>query len=105
MADSTELSIVVVSWNVRELLRACLAALPRDAEVIVVDNASSDGSAAMIAAEFPTVRLVANQDNRGFTGGNNQGLALARGHRLNAEHRAALRRHRLRASLRALHGV
>lgn len=79
MADLTELSIVVVSWNVRELLRACLAALPREAEVIVVDNASSDGSAAMVAAEFPTVRLVANQDNRGFTGGNNQGLALARG--------------------------
>jgi len=79
MADSTELSIVVVSWNVRELLRACLAALPRDAEVIVVDNASSDGSATMVAAEFPTVRLVANQDNRGFTGGNNQGLALAQG--------------------------
>ena len=79
MADLTELSIVVVSWNVRDLLRACLAALPRDAEVIVVDNASSDGSAAMVAAEFPTVRLVANQDNRGFTGGNNQGLALAQG--------------------------
>jgi GT2 family glycosyltransferase len=44
-----------------------------------VDNASSDGSAAMVAAEFPWVRLVANPENRGFTAGNNQGLALSRG--------------------------
>ena len=78
MADLAELSIVIVSWNVRKLLRACLAALPRDVEVIVVDNASTDDSAAMVAAEFPSVRLLANQENRGFTGGNNQGLALAR---------------------------
>ena len=79
MADLAELSIVIVSWNVRELLRACLAALPGDTEVIVVDNASTDGSAAMVAAEFPSVKLAANHENRGFTGGNNQGLALARG--------------------------
>lgn len=79
MADLNELSIVIVSWNVRELLRACLAALPRDAEVIVVDNASADSSAAMVTAEYPAVRLVANQHNRGFTGGNNQGLALTQG--------------------------
>ncbi len=79
MAELTELSIIVVSWNVRELLHACLASLPREAEVIVVDNASSDGSAAMVAAEFPAVQLVANLENRGFTGGNNQGLALAHG--------------------------
>lgn len=79
MADLANLSIVIVSWNVCKLLRACLAALPRDAEVIVIDNASADGTAAMVAAEFPSVRLVANHENRGFTGGNNQGLALAHG--------------------------
>ena len=93
-----DLSIVIVSWNVRELLRACLRSILRDqesgsgpqetrtpdarrltSEIIVVDNASSDGSAAMVAAEFPAVRLIANRENRGFTGGNNQGLAVARG--------------------------
>jgi N-acetylglucosaminyl-diphospho-decaprenol L-rhamnosyltransferase len=77
MADLSQLSIIVVSWNVRELLRACLAALPCEAEIIVVDNASGDGSAAMVASEFPGVRLQANAENRGFTGGNNDGLALA----------------------------
>jgi len=85
-----DLSIIIVSWNVRDLLRACLASLAAGAaaadehpsltvEVIVVDNASADGSAAMVAADFSQVQLLANQDNRGFTGGNNQGLALAHG--------------------------
>ncbi len=77
MAQVSQLSIIIVSWNVRELLRACLAALPCESEIIVVDNASSDGSAAMVAAEFPQVRLLANRQNRGFTGGNNDGLRLA----------------------------
>lgn len=77
MADFSQLSIIVVSWNVRELLRACLAVLPREAETIVVDNASSDGSAAMVASEFPEIRLLANSENRGFTGGNNDGFRLA----------------------------
>ena len=77
MADLSQLSIIIVSWNVRELLRACLASLPCEAEIIVVDNASADGSAAMVSAGFPGVRLLANVENRGFTGGNNDGLALA----------------------------
>jgi N-acetylglucosaminyl-diphospho-decaprenol L-rhamnosyltransferase len=85
-----DLSVIIVSWNVRDLLRACLASLAAGAaatdvypsltvEVMVVDNASADGSTAMVAAEYPHVRLIANQENRGFTGGNNQGLALALG--------------------------
>ena len=49
------------------------------AEVIVVDNASTDGSVAMLAREFPWVRVIANSDNAGFTRGNNQGLAISRG--------------------------
>ena len=77
MADFSQLSIIIVSWNVRELLRACLAGLPCDAEVIVVDNASLDGSADMVRRDFPHVRLLANTNNRGFTGGNNDGLRLA----------------------------
>jgi len=79
----TDLSIVVVNWNVRDLLRRCLRSIfaaPSPApEVIVVDNASSDGSAEMVRAEFPQVALIANADNRGFPAGNNQGLAVARG--------------------------
>lgn len=75
MADLSRLSIVIVSWNVRDLLAVCLASLPREAETIVIDNASSDGSAAMVLAEFPHVRLIANDSNLGFTRANNQGIA------------------------------
>ena len=80
-----DISIIIVSWNVRELLLACLAALPAavgDAfsyEVIVVDNASEDGTVDAVRTQFPEVRIIANAENLGFTGGNNQGLALARG--------------------------
>lgn len=79
-----DLSIIIVSWNVRDLLRACLCSLTTapcalTPELIVVDNASVDGSAEMVAAEFPQARVVANATNRGFTAANNQGLALAHG--------------------------
>lgn len=76
------LSVVIVNWNVRELLRRCLASLAGDREeleIIVVDNASTDGSVEMLRADFAHVRLVANTDNRGFPAANNQGIALARG--------------------------
>ncbi len=77
-----DLTVVVVNWNVRDLLRRCLHSVLAHAirlEIIVVDNASSDGSAAMVRAEFPSVRLIANEENRGFTAATNQGLALAQG--------------------------
>ncbi len=79
-----DLSIVIVSWNVRDLLRQCLhsilAELPTcKLEVIVVDNVSTDGSAEMVRAEFPDVRLIVNAKNRGFPAANNQGIALAEG--------------------------
>ena len=81
-----DLSIILVNWNTRDLLRACLFSLqdalavsPLRAEVIVVDNASSDRSAAMVAAEFPKVRLIANHENRNYAAGNNQGIAAADG--------------------------
>lgn len=76
------LGIVIVSYRVRELLRGCLNAVLADlartpeltAEVVVVDNASDDGSAEMVAATFPQVRLIASPTNRGFAGGNNLAL-------------------------------
>lgn len=79
MADLSRLSIIIVSWNVRDLLAACLASLPREAETIVVDNASGDGSAAMVLARFPHVRLITNEDNLGFTRANNQGIVQSQG--------------------------
>ncbi len=82
------LSVVIVSWNVRALLQRAIDSLyaswegsgaQRDSlEVIVVDNGSHDGTVAMVRERFPQVRLVANRENRGFTGGNNQGIRLAR---------------------------
>ena len=91
-----DLSIVIVSWNVRALLEQCLRSIggigsphaptssspteiDRPIEVIVVDNSSADGSAAMLRSEFPSVRMIANANNRGFAAANNQGIAVARG--------------------------
>ena len=79
-----DLSIIIVSWNVRDLLRDCLRSVEagRGAlalELIVVDSASTDGSPQMVRAEFPWVECVACPENVGFARGNNIGLARARG--------------------------
>lgn len=78
------LSIVIVNWNVRGLLRRCIETVEANAgslpvEVIVVDNASADGSAEMVRREFPGVRLIASGENLGYSGGNNLGMASAAG--------------------------
>lgn len=79
-----DLSIIVVNWNTREMLRDCLASvlaspgLP-ETELIVVDNASTDGSPDMIARDFPDAVLIRNTENRGFAAANNQAMAIARG--------------------------
>ncbi|HID85816.1 MAG TPA: glycosyltransferase, partial [Anaerolineae bacterium] len=78
-----DLSVIVVSYNTRDLLRVCLesviasvqsSASSLSYEVFVVDNASSDGSAAMVRERFPQVRLIVNRENRGFAAANNQAL-------------------------------
>jgi GT2 family glycosyltransferase len=84
MPTLPQLSVIIVSWNVREALRANLARLHEladeiPAEVFVVDNASADQSADMVRADFPWVRLIANAENRGFGAGNNQAMREARG--------------------------
>ncbi len=83
---SVDLSVVIVSWNVRELLSACLDSClkPTDSaklnlELIVVDSASSDGTGAFIAEHYPQVKLLAQDRNVGFTAGNNIGLRIASG--------------------------
>lgn len=77
-----KLSVVIVNYNTRDLTVACLESLQRHcpgAEVILVDNASRDGSVAAIRDRFPEVKLIALERNEGFAGGNNAGLALASG--------------------------
>jgi hypothetical protein len=79
-----DLSIIIVNWNVRELLRACLRSINEgrgdlDVEVIVVDSGSEDGSVAMVRETFPWVRLIACAENVGFPRGNNIGLDAANG--------------------------
>lgn len=70
-------SVVIVSFNTCELLRRCLLSVADCADVIVVDNASRDGSAAMVSREFPSVVLIENDVNVGFGRACNQGIASA----------------------------
>src|SRR5262245_33185791 len=82
-----ELSLIIVSWNVRDLLRACLTSIQANmghlaVETIVVDSASSDGTAGMVRAEFPWVNLIAKAENVGFARGSNLGLSIAQGRNL-----------------------
>src|SRR5437867_4156449 len=80
---AVRVTAVVICWNPGERVHACLDALRAqdhdDLEVVVVDNASRDGTAAADAARHPWVKLVVNPDNRGFAGAANQGLGLASG--------------------------
>ena len=79
-----KVSVIVVSWNVKDLLRQCLRSVyasrfEGEIDLIVVDNASHDGSAEMVRAEFPQARLIASPTNLGYAGGNNAGMAAATG--------------------------
>ena len=81
---SPELSICILSWNTEALTRDCLASLFADPrcsgwQVIVVDNNSADGSATMVAEEYPAAELIRSPKNLGFAGGNNLALTHARG--------------------------
>ena len=84
MTAVPDLSIVIVNWNTREMLREVLASTfagqgDLALQVIVIDNASTDGSAEMVAAEFPQAALIRNTENRGFAAANNQGFERATG--------------------------
>ena len=79
-----DLSVVIVNWNTEALLRDCLRSVYRTIEgiafeVIVVDNASGDGSVAMLKVEFPQVRRIENFENRGFAAANNQAFRIMKG--------------------------
>lgn len=78
-----KLSVVIVNYNTRDYLLACLESLDHttdvDIEIIVVDNASSDGSVDMVQSRFPAVNLIANTENQWFCGGNNIGIDASYG--------------------------
>jgi len=79
-----DVSVIIVNWNTRGLLRDCLESVYEqtgdvDVEVIVVDNASTDGSVEMVRSDFESVKLIENAENRGFATANNQGIAVAKG--------------------------
>jgi len=79
-----DVSIIIVAWNVRELLYDCLKSVFHetegiDFEVIYVDNASKDGSVEMVTNEFPKVLIIVNEKNEGFIKANNQGIEIAGG--------------------------
>jgi GT2 family glycosyltransferase len=79
-----DVSIIIVNWNTKGLLRDCLSSVCENAgeidyEIIVIDNASTDGSAEMVKNDFRQVILIENSENRGFAAANNQGMAVAKG--------------------------
>lgn len=79
-----DLSFIIVNWNTRDLLCQCLESIYKTVsgptyEIIVVDNASSDGSVEMLADRYPQVYVIANSENRGFGQANNQGFAVMKG--------------------------
>ena len=77
-----DLSVVILNWNVRDLLDRCLASI-RSESLLDRDHRRRqcvhDDSVAMVRDKYPQVKLIANSINRGFTGGNNQGIAASHG--------------------------
>lgn len=81
---SPDVSIIIVNWNTRDLLLQCLQSLPAaigdlDADVWVVDNASTDDSVAAVRQHFPTVQVIENKENVGFAAANNQAIKASHG--------------------------
>ena len=79
-----DVSVIIVNWNLGDLLRRCLKSVIKYAgdlsvEIIVVDNGSSDGSPEMVAREFPEAAVIANSGNEGFAAAGNQGMEAAAG--------------------------
>jgi GT2 family glycosyltransferase len=82
--DRIDISVIIVNWNTKDLLRNCLNSLYQTVpnlacEIVVVDNASSDGSIAMLKSEFSSVIRIVNKENKGFGAANNQALAIMKG--------------------------
>jgi len=79
-----DISIIIVNWNTRDLLKSCLESIYKTIrdisyEIIVVDNGSRDGSVAMLQEKYPEIRLIQNEENRGFGAANNQAMRIMTG--------------------------
>jgi len=76
-------SVIIPNWNRKKMLRECLKSIKKQKypnfEIIVVDNASTDGSPEMVEREFPDIRVIRNEKNLGFAGGCNTGIKSAKG--------------------------
>lgn len=84
MDSQLDVSVIIVNWNTCDLLRGCIESVYEQTsgvtfEVVVVDNASTDGSVDMVRDLFPKVRLITNNTNKGYAAGVNQGIGLAQG--------------------------
>lgn len=84
MLSKIDLNIIIVNWNVKDLLRKCLKSIYETTsrvsfEIFVVDNASTDGSVEMVKEEFPQVKSIANKENLGFPKANNQAIRMSSG--------------------------
>jgi GT2 family glycosyltransferase len=82
--ETIDVSVCIANWNCRDLLRGCLESLRRQPsgvgwEVIVVDNASTDGAADMVKRDFPEAKVIRNRTNLGFSRANNQAARVSRG--------------------------
>lgn len=75
-------SVLIVTWNSQETISACLASIPSECEIVVVDNASRDGTVATIRAEFPEVRILEAPENLGFGAACNLGFSESHGERI-----------------------
>lgn len=80
----TDISIVIISWKMKDLLKSCLESIYRftkevNFEIIVIDNNSQDGTSEMIQSEFPEIILIKNSENRGVAPARNQGMAVTNG--------------------------
>ena len=79
-----DLSIIIVNWKVRDLLKQTLASIVKNPpqqhsyEIIVIDNDSQDGSVEMVKKEFSQVKLIVNKENNGFSKANNQGVKISK---------------------------
>jgi GT2 family glycosyltransferase len=82
--EEVDLSILIVNYNTRELLRTCLESIIAETlginyEIVVIDNNSNDGSRELLQQKFPSVRTIYNEGNKGFAAANNQGIKIAKG--------------------------
>jgi GT2 family glycosyltransferase len=83
-STSVDISVVIVAWNARRYLELCLDSLVkapprRSMEIVVVDNASTDGSVEMVEGKFPSVKLIKSSENLGFAKGNNVAIRQCQG--------------------------